>query len=1053
MWNNPIKHQRRLRLLFTIIVIGFITIAASHFTLHNLSTTREQSARLTRLQIAIIQHISEEIKGIQTLYFIWPTISSPLEQSKAHNQLTSHIDHIFTTILLLEYGGHVPPELVPPDLRTPKKTFITNSIKSDFQVDPAPLQQLKIKLQTVFTDIEAINQLLQTKEKTLDILSIQQADSAHFSSLHRITRQLINTTNEHLASQHRTLAREQKSYQIFEVIIVFITLGTIFILTWWATRQIISTSNMLQESNTHIKMESRRHTALNAILMISMQKSPLTIQLKKSLQILLDIMSGEDDTISGAIFIIDQEKEEISATIKIGLPAELRCFTSFTDFSRCLCGTSFHSGETSQQGEKVPSPCTTDQTPYCTPIGPTNKPVGVLMLTFPYGQLSQEKMTLLKFVTPVLAGIILNSRYEQQLARSEMGTLNIFQESNQAILLIKDNEIVDWNSGARNLLKAGKLQCFSATHDLQKLLASPPKGPVNPLQQHINTALSEGVSHGELRLSKQDGTFFLAALTLTTIPIHGERIIYLVIQDISAHEAEKQALIQTMNEAEKASLAKSTFLTTMSHELITPLDAILGITALTMKLELSKATRENLEIIQTSSQLLKALVSDILDIAKIEADQFTTNSIPFSIRSITEKLARTFTEEARNNAIIFTISTDPNTPDSLQGDPGRLSQILNKLITNAFKYTKKGAVNVAIKCLTKSINRCRLLFKVQDTGLGIEPNLLPTIFDEFTQGTDLQSTRHRGTGLGLTISKKIVEKMNGTIWATSTPNQGSCFYVEITFPLSQPLGSTPLAISSDNLEATLLGKTILVAEDSPINLKVTCQTLEGMGAKVVRAKNGQECVATMSTNLDAVLMDVEMPIMDGITATEMIRKNHHYDHIPIIATTAHGIEEDKNRCFRAGMNDYMTKPLEPEVLYQVLGRNLRDPKPPSREPINHKEGIAKVGGDRDFFNEILQDFCTLHGDEGALLSKLFARKKFHEIGERAHRLKGVAGTISAREFAEKAKRLEDLARAKKLDPREIEKTILQVKGCIAEVLGAIGYENHSPKPGQPGSEI
>ncbi len=800
-------------------------------------------------------------------------------------------------------------------------------------------------------------------------------------------------------------------------------------------------------------MESQRHTALNAILMVSMQESPLTIQLKKSLQILIDIMSGEDGVTSGAIFIIDQEKEEISATIRIGMTEDLRCFTSFKDFSRCLCGTSFRSGETLHQSETAPTPCTTDQARYCIPIGPTNNPIGLLMISCPHGQLSQEKITFLEFVTPVLAGITLNSQYEQQLGKSEMATLNIFQESSQAILLIKDNEIIDWNSGARNLFKAGELQSFPATHDLQKLLAPPKKGPANPLKQHISTALSKGVSHGELRLCKQDGTFFLAALTLTTIPIHGEHIIYLVIQDISAHEAKQQALIHTMNEAKRTSLAKSTFLTTVSHELLTPLDAILGITVLTMKLEVSRATRENLEIIQTSSQLLKALVNDILDIAKFEADQFTTNSIPFSIRNITEKLKHTFTEEARNNDIIFTINTDPNTPDSLQGDPGRLSQILNKLVTNAFKYTPKGAVNVTIKCPKKSINHCCLLFEVQDTGIGIEPNLLPTIFDEFIQGTDLQSTRHRGTGLGLTISKKIVEKMNGTIWATSSQNQGSCFYVKITFPLSQPLDSTALTTSHENLDATLLGKTILVAEDSPINLKVTCQTLEGMGAKVVRAQNGQECVAAMSSKLDAVLMDVEMPVMDGIAATKMIRKNHHYDHVPIIATTAHGIEEDKNRCFRAGMNDYMTKPLEPEVLHQVLGRNLRDPKPPITDPINHEEGIAKVGGDRDFFNEILQDFCALHSDEGALLTKLFARKKFHEIGERAHRLKGVAGTISAGEFAEKAKKLEDLARAKKLNPGEIEKTILQIKGCIAEVLEAIGCENHSPKSGQPGSEI
>jgi CheY-like chemotaxis protein len=252
---------------------------------------------------------------------------------------------------------------------------------------------------------------------------------------------------------------------------------------------------------------------------------------------------------------------------------------------------------------------------------------------------------------------------------------------------------------------------------------------------------------------------------------------------------------------------------------------------------------------------------------------------------------------------------------------------------------------------------------------------------------------------------------------------------DIHFPKTS---STPLA-----------GLNILVVEDSPINLKITNQTLQSLGANVIETRNGEESVIAMSNALDAVLMDIEMPIMDGLTAAAIIRKNPHYDHIPIIAITAHDIE-DKKPYLQAGINDHITKPLEPETLLKILSANIPAIYGnPAAGTIDFTEGIASVGGDQIFFSEILNDFCKLHSNEGEQLTRLLNQKKFSEIRKRAHRLKGVAETIRAHEFAGTAKQLEELTNNDQLDQHKIKTTIQQITQCIADVLETI--DKHTPR--------
>ena len=379
-------------------------------------------------------------------------------------------------------------------------------------------------------------------------------------------------------------------------------------------------------------------------------------------------------------------------------------------------------------------------------------------------------------------------------------------------------------------------------------------------------------------------------------------------------------------EAQAANVAKSRFLANMSHEIRTPMNGVIGMIELLMQTPLSEKQKHYAKMLESSGKAMLNLINDILDLSKIEAGKLELEKHNFNLQQIVDESLDIFRLTAENKGLLLQSDIDPDVPPHLCGDSGRLLQILINLIGNAVKFTDQGSVKIAVNLEQKSDKTVILRFKIQDTGIGISKEKQHLLFNSFEQLDSSSTRKFKGTGLGLAISKKLVELKGGIIGVESTEGKGSLFWFNCSFAIgsdsetkrktSKKIKHTPQEIEN------LKGHKILLAEDNIVNQKVTAGMLEKLGIGVDIAENGQEAINAMKKKkYDLVIMDVQMPVMDGITATQKIRRdaeNQPNIDIPIIAMTANATEGDRYICIDAGMNDYITKPISSASLTEIL---------------------------------------------------------------------------------------------------------------------------------------
>jgi PAS domain S-box-containing protein len=402
-----------------------------------------------------------------------------------------------------------------------------------------------------------------------------------------------------------------------------------------------------------------------------------------------------------------------------------------------------------------------------------------------------------------------------------------------------------------------------------------------------------------------------------------------VTSDISARKSWEEALAQARDAAEAASRAKGDFLAHMSHEIRTPMNGILGLTELCLATELDEEQRNYLEMVHTSARSLLGVINDVLDFSKIEANRLDIEHIRFHLPQVIRHAIAPIQPKAQAQRLQLVTDVAPDVPEWLLGDPGRLRQIILNLVGNAVKFTEKGEVRVQIRCLPSPAHAAasqppihKLRFAVQDTGMGISEAQMAHIFEAFSQADTSISRRFGGTGLGLTISARLVGLMGGQLQVSSQPGQGTQFWFDIDLPETAP----PEADTSKNTVDIPQGLNILVAEDHPINQVVARKVLEHLGQKVTMADNGLlavQAVVQAPQPFDLIFMDIQMPELDGFGATRRIRLHEQTTHrprTPIIAMTAHAIEGYRERCVAGGMDGYVTKPVERKQLIQEMKR-------------------------------------------------------------------------------------------------------------------------------------
>ena len=440
----------------------------------------------------------------------------------------------------------------------------------------------------------------------------------------------------------------------------------------------------------------------------------------------------------------------------------------------------------------------------------------------------------------------------------------------------------------------------------------------------------------ERRMRRRDGSTFLARLLAQAVdPAHPSRggTIW-IIEDVTERRRVDAALAQAKDEAQAASRAKSAFLANTSHEIRTPLNGLLGLGRLAQQPDIPEAQRrEFLNQMMDSAESLSGLISDILDLSKIEAGRLTLETQPFSLRELLGSIRLAYLTLAQARGLTFALEIDPALPVWVFGDPLRTRQILSNYLTNALKFTEAGGITVSVKALARNAQGSAgewVHIEVRDTGPGIAAEQQARLFQPFTQADESTTRRFGGTGLGLSICRELATLMGGEVGVQSRPGEGATFWAELPLPAAPaPLAHQPREARSSG--AGLQGRRVLIAEDHPVNMLIAVAQLEQWGMEVAQASDGRQAIeavraaASVGKPFDVVLMDVQMPVMGGHDATRELRKQFSAAELPIVALTAAALVSERDDAFAAGMNDFLTKPIDTPKLHQTLLR-LTQPK-------------------------------------------------------------------------------------------------------------------------------
>jgi signal transduction histidine kinase/DNA-binding NarL/FixJ family response regulator len=507
---------------------------------------------------------------------------------------------------------------------------------------------------------------------------------------------------------------------------------------------------------------------------------------------------------------------------------------------------------------------------------------------------------------------------------------------------------------------------------------------------------------------------------------------------IERHWAERD-LLRAREAAIDASSAKSDFLTQMSHEIRTPINAVMGMAQLLLGTTLSKEQQEYAQTIRQSVESLLSVVKDVLDISKIEAGKFDMETVDFQLENELRDTSSMLLHLVKGKGLQFSSTVDPSIPKVLRGDSGRLKQILVNLIGNAIKFTDEGRISILVLQQDECEDSVVLRFEIEDTGIGIPQEMHSKIFEMFTQVDMSPSRKFGGTGLGLSISRRLVEMMGGEVGFQSKEGIGSVFWFTVRLetlrrnsPALPPVRVELETVSETTIEESRLEKSsvsILVVEDNPINQKIVVRLLEKKGFHVDAVDSGMDALSAIENDpYDIILMDCQMPEMDGYETTRRIRQwevETKAVPLPIIAVTANALKGDRERCLLVGMNDYLPKPVDTEVLVSTLEywvqwrRTILSKLSSKRAGLDASriKNLKKMSSEMDgsLFAELLSLFKTNSPGHLKKIETAIRSKNAELLGKEAHYLKSSSANLGAAEMSDVCRKLEMIAENGSLD--------------------------------------